>query len=172
MSDQDTSDAPRLVTSVWPAVVLLCVAVAMLIWARTYGETAARFPSMVAWVMIVLAAIDLWSRTPLPGVSAITTFWGTGFGQREMMHNPPPMRQVEMVLWVIGCFAGMAAIGILAATPIFCAAFVWLRKDRSVRAALLVGLSVFAFQFAVFEWLLDYELYRGLAFTKGGVAAW
>jgi hypothetical protein len=35
-----------------------------------------------------------------------------------------------------------------------------------------VGLAVLAFQFLVFEWALDYELYRGLFFSKGGIGAW
>ncbi len=168
----DPADAPRIVTSVWPAVVLLAVAVAMMIWARTYGETAARFPSVVAMAMAVLALIDLWSRTRLPGHVAIAAFWGTGFRRREMMHNPGFRDQLAMLLWIAGGFALMAVFGVLTAAPIFCTLYIWLRGRHPPLVAALVGLGVFAFQFAVFEWLLDYELYRGLLFTKGGLAAW
>jgi hypothetical protein len=29
-----------------------------------------------------------------------------------------------------------------------------------------------AFEYGVFEWILDYELYRGLILAKGGLSAW
>lgn len=165
-------DAPRAVTSIWPAVILLLVSGAMLVWAQQYRPAAARFPSLVAGAMILLSALDLWSRTRLPGARVIETVWGTGFRNREMMHNPSFALQLQMILWVAACFAGMAVFGILAATPIFCAAYVRLQGGLSLRTAGLIGLGVLAFQVAVFEWGLDYELYRGLAFTKGGIAAW
>lgn len=168
----DRPPPPRSVTSVWPAVVLLAVALGMLVWAQGYGPTAARFPTMVAGAMGVLALFDIWSRSALPGRRMIETFWGASFGRREMDHDPPLRDQAALVAWVLACFAGMAAIGILAAAPLFCAAFVRLRGRRSATMSLGVGLAVLAFQFAVFEWLLDYELYRGLLLTKGGLAAW
>ena len=172
MKESDTTDAPRTVTSIWPAVLMLALAIAAFVVARGYGATSARFPSMVAGVMILLAALDIWSRTRLPGAGIVETFGGTSFRQREMMHNPRFARQVECVGWIAGAFVLMATIGILAASPIFCAAFLRFRGRRSVAFAAAVGLGVLVFLFAVFEWALDYELYRGLVFTKGGVAAW
>lgn len=172
MADPKQQDVPRPVASIWPGVLLLAIAIGMFVWARTYSETAARFPSIVAAVMTVLAAIDLFSRTRLPGTAAIETFWGTGFRRREMMHNPSLRDQLVLVLWVLVCFAGMALLGLLAAAPLYCALYVWWRGRRTVLTALGIGLGVFVFQFAVFEWLLDYQLYRGLFLTKGGVAAW
>jgi hypothetical protein len=144
----------------------------MLVWAQTYSETAARFPSMVAIAMIVLALFDVWSRLPVPGRAAVVAFWGAGFGRREMDYDPPVRAQVAILAWVLACFGGMAVVGILASVPIFVAAFVRFRGGRPVAAAVAVGAAVFAFEYSVFEWLLDYELYRGLLFTRGGVAAW
>lgn len=172
MTKPEITEAPRIVTSIWPAVLVLVVAVVMLVLAQQYRPAAARFPSMVAGAMILLGVLDLWGRTRLPGSAMIAVFWGTGFASREMMHNPPLKLQTQLVLWVTAAFAGMAAIGILAATPLFCAAYVRWQGKLSWKAAGLIGLGVFAFQFAVFELVLDYELYRGLAFTRGGIAAW
>jgi hypothetical protein len=170
--DDIRTPPPRAITSVWPALAVLAVAVGMLIWARTYSETAARFPSMVAVAMIVLALFDVWSRLPLPGRAAVVAFWGAGFGRREMDYDPPVRAQVAMLAWVLAGFAGMAVVGILASAAIFVAAFVRFRGGRPLVTAIAVGAAVFAFQYAIFEWLLDYELYRGLLFTRGGVAAW
>jgi hypothetical protein len=172
MAERLSTDAPRLVTSIWPAVLWLAVAIGMLAWSRTYGETAARFPSLVAGAMVALAVIDIWSRTDLPGRAAVQAFWGTGFARREMSHNPTFGEQLRLILWVAGGFAGMAVFGILVAAPVFCALYVWLHGRHSLLAAGYVGLGVVAFQYAIFEWLLDYELYRGVLLTKGGFAAW
>lgn len=167
-----TSEAPRVVTSVWPGVLFLAVAVAAFTVASGYGPASARFPLMVAGVMIVLAVFDVWSRTRLPGANIVETFGGTSFQNREMMHNPTLANQAECIGWIAVAFVLMAAVGILAASPIFCAAFVRLRGKRPLAVSVGVGLGVLLFQYAVFEWTLDYELYRGLAFTKGGVSAW
>jgi hypothetical protein len=172
MSTDPESNAPPIITSIWPAVVLLAFATAAFVVAQGYSSTSGRFPSMVAGAMIVLAVCDLWGRTKLPGAGFVETFGGTSFRQREMMHNPTLRNQLECVGWILVAFALMAGVGILAASPIFAAGYVRLRGRRSLIVSLGVGLGVFLFQFAVFELLLDYELYRGLLFTKGGISAW
>lgn len=169
---EETTPAPHAVTSIWPPVVLLAFAVAVFAAAWNYPPVAARFPQMVAGAMIVLTILDIWSRTRLPGSGLIETFGGSSFQRREMMHNPSAANQAECIGWVAAAFALMAGVGILAASPLFCAAFVRFRGKRSFTVAASVGLGVLAFQYAVFEWVLDYELYRGLFFTRGGVSAW
>jgi hypothetical protein len=89
-----------------------------------------------------------------------------------MDYDPPMRAQATMLAWVLACFAGMAVIGILASAAVFVAAFVRFRGGRPLVTAIAVGVAVFAFQYAIFEWLLDYELYRGLLFTRGGMSAW
>lgn len=168
----DKPKVPRAITSIWPAVAILAFAIGMLIWSISYSEIASRFPSMVAIVLIVLAVLDLWSRTDAPGSAAVAAFWGTGFGRREMTHDPALRPQIAIVLWVLGAFAGMAVFGILVAAPLFCALFVFVNGGKQAKTALTVGLVVFAFQYTVFEWVLDYDLYRGLLFSKGGIAHW
>lgn len=171
MADQKPPP-PRTITSIWPGVVLLAVGAGMLLWAQNYSPTSARFPSIVSLILIVLALLDIWSRTTLPGQSIVAAFGGTGFGRREMDYDPALRAQFAIIAWVLACFIAMAVVGIMASTPVFCAAFVRWRGGRSIRDALIVGAIVLVFQYSVFEWLLDYELYRGLLFTRGGLAAW
>lgn len=172
MAGAAKQDIPRSITSVWPALVLLVFACVILVVAWGYPPVAARFPVMVAVALIVLTLLDVWSRTGLPGAAVIETLGGTGFRRREMDHDPSFADQAECVGWIAVCFGLMAAAGILPASAIFCVAFVRFRGRRTLAVAALVGLIVLAFEFAVFEWALDYELYRGLFVTKGGVSAW
>lgn len=172
MTDEPQDDAPRSVTSIWPAVIIIVFAVAVFWGAQAYSPNARRFPTMVAGLLFVLGFIDLWSRTDLPGRNAIAAFWGTGFGRREMAHVPGLRAELVILGWVLGAFAGMAVFGILAALPLFCLAFVWRWAGQPLRVALFVALMLFAFEYAVFEWLLDYDLYRGLLFGKGGLSRW
>ena len=172
MTDKITNAAPRSVTSIYPALCILLFAAGMLYWAQDYSATARRFPSAVSAVLIVLAALDLWSRTRLPGRRLIATFWGTDFNRREMVQHPAFRAELALVGWVLAWFAGMAALGVLIAMPLFCFLFTWLRSRRPPLQAALVAFLVVAFEYAVFEWLLGYELYRGLLFSKGGFSAW
>lgn len=172
MTDKPKSAAPRAVTSVYPALCILIFAAAMFYAAQHYSETARRFPSLVAGVLVILALIDLWSRTRLPGRQLIAAFWGTDFNRREMSYDPTLKAQLGLIAWVVAWFIGMAAIGVLIAMPLFCFLFAWLRSRRPPIQAATVAAVVFVFEYAVFEWLLSYELYRGLLFSKGGLSAW
>ena len=117
--------------------------------------------------MAVLALIDLWSRSRLPGRAAVAAFWGTGFDRREMTHNPTLRAQAVLVAWILGCFAGIALVGLLAAAPVFCGLFVRFAGRRPILTAIVVAAGVLLFQYAIFEWLLDYRLYRGAVLHKG-----
>ena len=172
MSTRDKTPVPAAVASIWPAAVLLAVALGMFAWSETYSQQAAQFPAMVAMLMILLAILDLLSRVKGRLGDLVRRIGGAGFDRREMTHNPTARAEWSLVLWIAGAFAAMAVIGILPATPLFCTLFTRYRGQRSWRAALTVGVAVLAFQYVIFEWLLDYQLYRGLILARGGVSAW
>lgn len=172
MTDSKPTEVPYSVRSIWPAVILFVVAIAILVVAQDYNDTARRFPMMVSVSLAVFAAIDFYSRTNLPGVEFIKVFWGSGFDRREMDHNPALRDEVAMLGWVLFAFAVMAVFGILVAAAIFCLLFVRLRSGRTWRVALAVAVIVLAFELAIFEIILDYQLYRGLIFTEEGFSAW
>ena len=172
MSQADVGKPPRSVVSIYPPLVILAVALGLGVWAQAYSDVARRFPTVVAVLLAALAMIDLWSRLPLPGQRFISAFWGTSFDRREMMVVPPLVAELRLLAWVLLAFGVMAVVGILPALPTFCFLFVWLRAGRSVWQAVQVALVLLVFEYLVFEWLLDYELYRGLLFSKGGLARW
>ena len=163
---------PRAVVSAWPPLFVLAVALALLWWAQSYSPVARSFPSAVAAILAVLAVFDLWSRLPLPGRALVEGFWGTSFARREMMHDPALRDEGVMAAWVLAAFAGMALLGTLVALPVFCLVYAWRRGGRPLRQAAIVALALLVFEYVVFEWLLDYTLYRGLLFTTGGFRRW
>jgi hypothetical protein len=172
MSDSEITNPPRSVTSVWPALVIVAFGIGIFVWSYAYGTTARRFPQMVAGSLIVLGVIDAWSRLPVPGRDIITEFWGTSFERREMTHVPGRRAEIALVCWVLAAFAGMATFGILAALPVFCFAYAFIWAQLPWKQASIVALVLLVFEITVFEWLLDYELYRGLLFSEGGLARW
>lgn len=172
MTENVKLETPRSVRSIWPAVAILALAIVALIVAQGYSEISRRFPSMVAVTLIVLGLIDLYSRLGLPGGKFLDDFWGSGFEHREMTHNPRLRDELALLGWVGLVFLGMAFFGILVATPLFTFLFVWRRSGRGILHAAGAGLIVLAFESIVFEWALNYALYRGLIFTGEGFSAW
>ncbi|MBL4646631.1 MAG: tripartite tricarboxylate transporter TctB family protein [Rhizobiales bacterium] len=172
MSSEIDQDVPKSVKSIWPAVILLVFAIAAYVIAQDYSEVSRRFPSLVAATMVVLALIDLYSRSGLPGQKLVNSFWGSDFERREMSHNPPVRDEVKLFAWLGLAFFGMAIFGILAAAPVFTFLFTRFRTERSLSQSALAGFVVLAFEYSVFEWALHYQLYRGLILTGEGFSAW
>lgn len=172
MNEEVKLEAPKSVRSIWPAVVIGVFAASALVVAGNYSEISGRFPTLVAGTLIVLALIDLYSRIDLPGRKVINSFWGSGFDRREMTHNPNLREELSLFAWVGVAFLGMAFLGILAAAPLFAFLFVWLRSRRTFLQAAAAGVTVFVFEYGVFEWALNYDLYRGLIFNGEGFSAW
>ena len=170
--DTDAGDVSSgAVTSIWPAVVVLAVAIGLALWSQSYSPVARRFPTAVSVILAILAIFDLWSRIDVPGRRAVTAVWGASFGNREMTHAPDPRDELAITGWILAAFASAALFGILVALPLFCLAYVRLR-GRPLWHAALVAAVLAAFIYAVFEMLLDYELYRGLLFAGGGLRRW
>nr|WP_282960726.1 tripartite tricarboxylate transporter TctB family protein [Actibacterium sp. MT2.3-13A] len=153
-------------------MVLLVFAIAILALSHDYSESARRMPRLVAGTLTVLALLDLYGRSSLPGHRQLNSFMGSGFEHREMRYRPPLGKELVVLGWVLAAFAAIALIGILIALPLFCLSYVLLQARRPVFEAVLVASIVLIFQFVVFELVLDYELYRGLLFSKGGLSQW
>lgn len=164
--------APKMVRSVWPAVVLAVFAIVMIAWSSSYSATARLVPTLVGWAMLILCGIDILSRLDLPFSKFLKDFWGADFRNREMKHNPAGMAELAQFLWITGLVAGMLTIGILPSIPAFVMAYMAFQGRRSWKECAVVGTVVFGFVFVVFEVLLDYRLYRGVIFDERGFSVW
>jgi hypothetical protein len=170
--DKIVDEAAPSVRGPWAPLLILAVATSGLILAHDFSEAAARMPKLVCWVLIAFGLVDLYSRFPLPGQSLINGFFGSGFEHREMRRVPPLGREFKIIGWMLLCFVGLAVFGLLITLPLFCLAYVRLEARRPLSEALIASVIVLLFQYGVFEILLDYELYKGLLFSKGGFARW
>lgn len=168
----DAHPVPWLIRSVVPALVLIALGVVLLMLSFGFRGSAARFPSAVAVLLIFFATIDLYCRTKLPGAVAMLDFWGADFSRREMATDPPLREELIQIGWVLGCLLLVALIGILPAMAIYCAAYIRISGGLPWKAALLIGAAFLGFSVLVFEMGLNFELYRGLLFTDGGIGAW
>ncbi|SON57764.1 Tripartite tricarboxylate transporter TctB family protein [Hartmannibacter diazotrophicus] len=170
--EEEQRSIPDTVASIWPAVILLAIGCAVFFWSMDYGPISSRFPMITSGLLVILAFADLWSRSRLPGHVAVRIIGGAGFDNREMPQLPPLRRELLLIGWVLAAFAAMALFGALLALPLYCLAFVRFWAGRGWRQAIATALVVALFQFLVFELLLDYRLYRGLLFAKGGLSQW
>lgn len=161
-------DAPKAVRSIYPPLVLIAAAIVMIIWSQRYNETAGLVPLLVSYSLLILAFFDLVCRFEAPFIGPLRDFWGADFQNREMKHDPRPAAEVNQVLWIVGCVAGMMLIGILPTIPIFILFYIVINGRRPWLESVFVTAIVFAFVYVVFEILLDYELYRGVLFDERG----
>ncbi len=164
-------EVPWIVRSPIAPIVLILLGLATLVLGLEFRNSASRFPVAVSALLILLAAIDLYCRTALPGAAGLAAFWGTDFTRREMPHDPPVLAEAREIGWILAGFGLAAVIGILPALPLYVGGYV-LFRGMSPRTAAFAALGFLGFVVVVFEFALDYTLYRGLLFTEGGVAAW
>ncbi|HUB96275.1 MAG TPA: tripartite tricarboxylate transporter TctB family protein [Stellaceae bacterium] len=153
-------------TDYLPAAGLAAATLAYLALAYGYTTAVRAFPAGVAWVMLVLLALDLASRTE------------TRLGRALMRTlNPaaaaPPAaqsraRQITSVLWVAGFAALMVLVGILGAVPVYVFAATRWHGRRSLGACVAVAAGATFFVWLLFSVVLRLALYPGLVF--GGAA--
>ena len=165
-------DVPKAVRSIYPPLVLIAVAFLMIIWSQRYNETARLVPLLVSYSLLILAFFDLLCRFDRPFIRPLRDFWGADFDNREMKHDPRPAAEVNQVVWIVGCVAGMMLIGILPTIPIFILSYIVINGQRTWLESIFATALVFAFVYVVFEMLLDYELYRGVLFDERGFQGW
>ena len=67
-----------------------------------------------------------------------------------------------MFVWFAGLAAGLYLVGFLVVIPLFAVASLMLRGGRRLGAAVIFSASLLASVWIVFEWLMGYELYRGI----------
>ena len=172
MARQEESKVPRAVRSVYPPLLLIGLAAAYVWWSQDYRAGPRLVPVIVGIGTMVLAAIDLVSRLDLPAAGAIRAYLGADFRNREMQHDPGLWDELAQFGWIAGCVATMLAIGFLPAVPLFVFLYMRVHGRLPLRICLIGAASVFVFVAVVFEFLLDYALYRGVLFDSDGFDSW
>ncbi len=139
-------------------LVLLFIAV-YLIDSYTYTEDERKVPLLVAWATLGIFVLDVlvMSKTRVGRMVAVAFPRVRG----PIDHSPPKLAG-SLFVWFAGLAAGIYLVGFLVVIPLFAVASLMLRGGRRPGAAVILSASLFAAVWIVFEWLMGYELYRGI----------
>ena len=148
-----------------PALAFLGMSIGFLAWAGTYDPGPRAVPVLVGWLALALAALDVVTQTD--------TRWGRLLAQllsgRALdagvdEEDHPVGRQAVAILWLVGFVAGVIVLGFFVTIPIYVLAFMVVQGRKPVRQSALAAVAITGLMWVVFEWLLRYEVYKGLLF--------
>jgi len=148
-----------------PALVL-ALALAMIAWTYGHEPRTRLVPALTAWTLLIFALLDLAAATGTrPGRFIAALFTGSLAGPEGDDGKPQPSRRVlAACAWVTGYLIAVLLVGFHLATPVYVALFVITRGRMSLRKGLLAAAATEGFIAVTFEWLMQFQLYRGLLF--------
>jgi Tripartite tricarboxylate transporter TctB family len=148
-----------------PALVLLAVTVGYLSIAYTYTEQARLFPVPVGWLMLLLLALDLVSRTKTPIGESLTRLLNPAAEVEGAEPRFPVLKQLSALLWVGLFTAALVLIGIMYAVPLYVFGSMRFHGKKSYQTSLIAAVCVTAFTWVLFAFALQVELYPGALFS-------
>jgi hypothetical protein len=167
MKKQAENDGIRSgVTTLYPPVLLLIASALLIYRASGYGETARQLPVLVASGTLVLVVLDILSRLGGKVGGLIRSALGAGFHDREMTTEPRWQSELTQLAWVGGSVTSIMLIGILPTVPAFIFMYMLIQGRQDVLSSAIVSLLVLFLVGVLFEFILDYELYKGLIFDR------
>jgi hypothetical protein len=154
------------ITDYMPALGLLGITGVYLTTAYNYSADARAVPAGVAWVMLVLVALDLVSRTQTT-IGVALMHWlnpaGDTANQRDVKRYPV-LRQIAAVAWVAGFAGALVVIGILYAVPLYVFSSLFFQGRRPLPVCIGVSAAATAMIYLLFAVVLRLDLYPGILF--------
>lgn len=141
----------------------------LIFFALDFGVTARRLPLVVAGSTVALLILDLMSRVQGNIGALIRSALGAGFDNPEMTHTPTWRSESLQVFWLAACVLSIMLVGFLATIPAFVFLYMMLHGKRKIVPSILISVVIVSVVGFVFEWLLDYDLYRGFVFGRDGL---
>jgi hypothetical protein len=155
------------VTEYLPALGLLAFTAVYLGTAYTYSPDARAVPAGVAWVALVLAVLDIVSRTRTKlGLALMHWLNPAGDpGKDEARPHYPALKQLSAVLWMALFVVLMVLLGILYSVPLYVFGSLWLRGRRALWLSAGVAAGATLMIWVLFDLVLQLELYPGVLFS-------
>ena len=150
-----------------PAVVSSAAAAVFLVWSYAYDGRAHVVPMLIGWCALALTLLDIFVQTETRAGRALR---GVLTGRPLDASTPPegPGRRasgpVAACLWPAGFVALVAAIGFIAAIPLYTMAFMRLQGRMPWRRCAIAAGLITAVAWFVFEQLLRYKVFEGALF--------
>ncbi len=148
-----------------PALVMLAVTIGYLMMAYTYTVQARLFPVPVGWLMLLLLALDLVSRTKTPIGETLTRLLNPAAEVEGAEPRFPILRQLSAMFWVAFFTAALVLIGIMYAVPLYVFGSMRFHGKKSYLTSLIAAVCVTAFTWLLFAFALQVELYPGALFS-------
>ena len=162
--ESDPAPALSLQTLAAPLLVLTLSAV-YLVWAYSYDPRSRMVPALTGWLLVVLGSLDLIAATGTRAGRAVTAFFAgemvTGEGS---VAASPYRRMVVAAGWIAAFVAAVVLFGFIPAIPVYVALFVVLQGRMRIWKGAAAAVATTAFTVIVFEWLMQYSIYRGVLF--------
>jgi Tripartite tricarboxylate transporter TctB family len=149
-----------------PALVMVAVTIAYLATAYTYSVQARLFPVPVGWLMLLLLALDLVSRTKTPTGEALTRLLNPAAEAEGVEQRFPLLRQLSAILWVAFFTVALVLIGIMYAVPLYVFGSMRFHGKKSYLTSLITAVCVTVFTWLLFGFALQVELYPGMLFSE------
>jgi putative tricarboxylic transport membrane protein len=140
---------------------VLAFIVGYLLESYTYGEDERTVPLLAAWATLAIYVLDvlLMSNTRAGRVLAIV------FPRvRGPLDQGSAKLAASLFAWFTGLAIGIYLVGFLITIPLYVIASLMLRGRRQFKTATIFSAGIFAVVWIGFEWLMGYELYRGVLF--------
>lgn len=144
------------------SLVMLALAAGYLFWAESYPAARAQVPRLVAWVTLVLAALDVLAHTET-GLGRRIAAVLSGRAHLEAVDSIRITREeILSAAWMLGSLAAIVLLGFLVGTFIYVVGYMIVHGKLSWRLSLYVGAGTVLSCWLVFDVLLKVGLYRGL----------
>jgi hypothetical protein len=145
-----------------PAAALEVVTIIFLASAYTYPAEARAFPAVIGWVVMVLAALDIVSRSDTGPGRALSNALNPGSAAAAEAYSLRD--QSTAMLWLAALAALLMALGVLLAIPLYLFASLYFRGRKSLITSLWISVAATGGIWVLFAVVLRVELYRGYFF--------
>jgi Tripartite tricarboxylate transporter TctB family len=160
--------APPVANRLVPALVMFACSVGFLVWTYAYTGRGHMMPALTGWMLVILSVLDIVATTPTRiGAGVARFFAGKVVGETKSKDHGTLARTLTAAAWPGAFVAGVVLFGFFVAIPVYVFLFMLLFGKLPLKLAIVWALATTAFTFVVFEWLLDYEVFRGVLF--GGI---
>ena len=145
-----------------PAAALGVVTIVFLATAYTYPAEARAFPAVIGWVVIMLVALDIVSRSETVVGRAFKSALNPGSVAPAATYSLRD--QAGAILWLAALAALLVAAGVLVAIPLYLFASLRFRGRKSLITSLWIAAAATGGIWLLFTEVLRVELYRGYFF--------
>ena len=146
------------------SLIVFALAVGYLAWAESYPASRAQVPRLVAWVTLILTALDVLAHTETEFGQRIAAML-SGRGHLEALESLRITRMEWLsVAWMAASLAAVVVLGFLAGLFVYIVGYMVVHGRLAWRLGLYVAAGTVLSCWLVFDELLKVGLYRGLFF--------